>query len=258
MSGTNKSMRIDWDARAQRDAFHYIASWRKDWDAASFFASGEKDVQELAAPVLERLALDATDKTMAEIGCGVGRMTRSFASRFRAVIAVDISEEMLARAKNNLSDLSNVTWILSDGQSISGLPTKSLDFVFSYLVLQHYPSPELVDGTIREMLRALKPEGAYLFQFNGSHQPTMNRKGVLITSLLDALADTGFMRLSQFIAGTINIDPHMVGSTWRGVALSSGEIAQMVQGAGGWSPKFIEEMSPMAWCYGRKRSSGSS
>ena len=29
-------MRRDWDERARKDAYFYIASWRKDWDEASF------------------------------------------------------------------------------------------------------------------------------------------------------------------------------------------------------------------------------
>lgn len=250
------AMRQDWNERARKDAFLYIASWRKDWNEDSFFSSGEEDYQRLVAPVLQRLALDPANKSMAEIGCGAGRMTRSFATHFRAVSAIDISEEMQARAKTLLSDISNITWILSDGQSLSGLPTKSMDFVFSYLVLQHFPAPELVAETIREMLRALKPGGAYLFQFNGSHQPTMNYKGRVLSSLLDAVASAGLKRLSHFGAELAGVDPQMVGKTWRGVALRSPEIASIVRAVGGPSPAFLVENTPLAWCYGRKQLEG--
>jgi ubiquinone/menaquinone biosynthesis C-methylase UbiE len=246
------AMRQDWNERARQDAFLYIASWRKDWDEPSFFASGEADYQNLVAPVLKRLALDPSDKSMAEIGCGAGRMTRTFASQFRSVFAVDISDEMQTRAKAFLSDFSNITWILSGGQSLSGLPSESLDFVFSYLVLQHFPSRQLVAGTIQEMIRVLKPEGAYLFQFNGFLQPTMNWKGRLLCSWLDRLASIGLKRLSRFGALLGGIDPQMVGRTWRGVALSSAEIDGMVRAAGGPSPAFLAENTPFAWCYGQK------
>jgi len=47
-------MRRDWDARARRDAFHYIASWKQDWDINSFLASGESDYLTLVSPMLER------------------------------------------------------------------------------------------------------------------------------------------------------------------------------------------------------------
>ena len=239
-------MRRDWNERARQDAFLYIASWRDDWDELSFFASGEADYQNMVAPILQRLALDPSDKSMAEIGCGAGRMTRSFASRFREVSAVDISEEMQARARAFLSSFSNITWILSDGQSDAYLPINSLDFVFSYLVLQHFPSRELIAATIREMLRALKPGGAYLFQFNGSHQHSMNWKGRLLSSSLDTLTSIGLRRLSHFCARFAGIDPQMVGKTWRGVALTSAEIASMVRAAG----------SPAAFISCRKYAAG--
>jgi ubiquinone/menaquinone biosynthesis C-methylase UbiE len=252
-SALMEAMRKDWDERARQDAFLYIASWRKDWDEASFFASGEEDYQRLVAPVLQQLELHPADKSMAEIGCGAGRMTRSFASHFLAVSAVDISEEMQARAKTLLSSFSNINWILSDGQSLSGLPSNSLDFVFSYLVLQHFPATELVAATIREMVRALKPGGAYLFQFNGSHQPNMNWKGRMISSSLDAIASVGLKRLSQLGAELAGIDPQMVGRTWRGVDVSADEIVTIVRSTSGSFPTFFAENTPLAWCYGRKQ-----
>ena len=246
------AMRSDWNERARKNAFLYIASWNNDWDDASFFASGEKDYQNLVAPVLQRLSLDPSDKAMAEIGCGVGRMTRSFARHFRSVFAVDISDEMQARAKALLSTFSNVIWILSEGQSLSGLPSNSLDFVFSYLVLQHFPSTKLVAGAIQEMIRTLKPGGVYLFQFNGLLQPTMNWKGRLLCSCLDTLASIGLKPVSRFCAHLVGIDPQMVGKTWRGVALTSNEVGNMVREAGGPSPAFLAENTPFAWCYGKK------
>ena len=30
---TTDLMLQDWDERARKDAFHYIASWRKDWNS---------------------------------------------------------------------------------------------------------------------------------------------------------------------------------------------------------------------------------
>ncbi len=74
-------MRRDWDARARRNAFHYIASWKQKWDLQSFLASGEKDYEALVAPILERCGVRSAGDVMIELGCGAGRMTRSFARR---------------------------------------------------------------------------------------------------------------------------------------------------------------------------------
>src|SRR5271165_6158595 len=148
-------MRRDWDDRARRDAFLYIASWRKDWDETSFFASGEQDYLRLVHPMLQKFRFDPAGKTIAEFGCGAGRMTRSFAQRFHSVSAVDISAEMQSRARGYLQSFSNIHWALSNGEKISGIETSSVDFVFSYLVLQHLPTKEMVLSSINEMMRIL-------------------------------------------------------------------------------------------------------
>src|ERR1700733_10730609 len=101
--GQAELMRQDWDARAQKDAFYYIASWRKGWSDADFLKSGEEDYQRLVAPFFSRQGFEPTGGAMLELGCGAGRMTHSFATRFRRVIACDVSSEMLARAKQQLS-----------------------------------------------------------------------------------------------------------------------------------------------------------
>lgn len=245
-------MRRDWDERARRDAFLYIASWRKDWDEASFFESGEQDYLRLVQPILQKLQFDPTRNTMAELGCGAGRMTRSFAQRFQSVSAVDISVEMQSRAKEYLQSFSNIRWVLSNGETICGLESASVDFVFSYLVLQHMPAKEVVFDSIREMMRILRPGGAFLFQFNGSAQPTMNRKGRVISGILDGMASLGLYHASRRIAGIVGIDPEMVGKTWRGAALACAEIAEAVRSGQGAPQEFLDAGTPLAWCYGRK------
>ena len=84
---TTDLMRQDWDERARKDAFYYIATWRKDWNEESFFQSGEEDYQRLVAGVLERMPWDPRGKVMLELGCGAGRMTRSFSQRCQRVYA---------------------------------------------------------------------------------------------------------------------------------------------------------------------------
>jgi len=247
-------MRRDWDARARRNAFVYIASWRKDWEETSFFESGEQDYQRLVEPILKQLQFDPASKSMAELGCGAGRMTRAFALRFRSVKAVDISAEMQSRGKSYLQSFSNIGWILTDGESVSGIDNGSVDFVFSYLVLQHLPEKKVVQNAIAEMMRILRPGGTFLFQFNGSTQPTMNWKGRMLSGILDGLATMGLQGASRRLAGLAGIDPEMVGKTWRGAALSTEEIADTLRAGRVTRFEFQDASTPMAWCYGRKQS----
>ena len=251
-----KTMRRDWDERARRNAFLYIASWRKDWDEASFFESGEQDYVRLVHPILQRLQFDPANKSMAELGCGAGRMTRSFAVRFQSVLAVDISAEMQSRAKAYLSSFSNIRWVLSNGETLSGIEDASVDFVFSYLVLQHMPTKEVVFNSIREMVRILRPGGAFLFQFNGSDGSTMNWRGRAISGILDGIASIGLHRASRRVASAVGIDPEMVGKTWRGAALTSAEIVEAVRFGQGSPEDFLEAGTPLAWCYGRRQPEG--
>jgi ubiquinone/menaquinone biosynthesis C-methylase UbiE len=249
-------MRRDWNERARKDAFLYIASWKDDWNEESFFASGEADYQRLVEPIVSQLAVTPAGSTMAELGCGAGRMTRAFARRFRSVTAMDISEEMQSRAKGYLKDFGNVRWVLTDGVTLNGVETGAMDFVFTYLVLQHYPSAELIAASIEEMMRILCPGGAFLFQFNGSQRATMNWRGRVVSALLDGLCSIGLKGLSQYCARLAGIDPEMIGKTWRGVALRLGQVDTMVRKAGGLPTGFQGEDSPLAWCFGHKVSPG--
>ena len=246
------SMRRDWNERARHNAFLYIASWRRDWTEESFFASGEADVQRIVHPILEKLHLNPSVSSMAELGCGAGRMTRAFAKQFQSVTAIDISEEMQRKAQKYLADFSNVRWVLVDGVALAAIESSSLDFVFSYMVLQHYPSDELIAASVREMLRIVRPGGAFLFHFNGCHQPTMNWNGRAISSFLDGLCAIGLKRPAQALARAAGIDPEMIGKTWRGVALTSNEVESMVREAGGVPAGFEGLDTPFAWCFGRK------
>jgi SAM-dependent methyltransferase len=72
------------------------------------------------------------------------------------------------------NDERNILWLLSNGADPSCVASDSMDFVLSYLVLQHLPEEALTLQYISEMLRVLRPGGVFLFQFNGGLEPTMN------------------------------------------------------------------------------------
>jgi SAM-dependent methyltransferase len=249
-----KIMSRDWDARARKNAFHYIASWRKEWDLESFIASGEEDFERLVVPVLARCGLPATGKSMLELGCGAGRMTASFAKRFERVCALDLSHEMLSRARRMHTEQKNILWLLSNGVDLSCVPSDSMDFVFSYLVLQHLPKEALSLQYIREMLRVIRPGGVFLFQFNGGLEPTMNWRGRLAWGVTDALWAMRLGTLTRAAATAFGLDPAMAGKSWRGASIDAGSVAECVQASSGLVREIICENTPMAWCCGIRQS----
>lgn len=78
-----------------------------------------------------------------EIGCGPGTWTKVVAERVDEVLAVDISENMLAQARNYVAGARNVTFIHGDAAQYQ--PDGELDGIFSFRVLEY------VDGW-QEML----------------------------------------------------------------------------------------------------------
>jgi SAM-dependent methyltransferase len=254
--GFAESMRRDWDERARKDAFYYIASWRKDWDPSAFLASGEEDYQRLVAPVLERFGFLPQSMTVLEFGCGAGRMTSSFVHHFGGVIAFDISTEMLGRARKLVSPAANVRWIQGNGVDLGGVEDTSVDFAFSYLVLQHLPAEEFVCSYIREMFRVLRPGGLCLFQWNAVGSPTMNWRGRFAWGLIDTLWALRLDRLSRPFARLLGLDPQMAGRSWHGVPMSSARVTEAVCGSGGTVPEIRDDKTPVAWCCAKKKSSG--
>jgi SAM-dependent methyltransferase len=249
---TTDLMRQDWDERARKDAFHYIASWRKDWTPESFFQSGEEDYQRVVAPVFDRCRWEPQGKTMLELGCGAGRMTRSFAQRFSRVYAFDISTEMLGHAKALFPEVSNVDWILGNGTELSSLDDETVDFAFSYIVLQHMPKPSFAVRYIREMLRVLKPDGMFLFQFNSVPKMSMNLKGRLAWRIVDFPWVLGFRQASRSVASLLGLPPDIAGKSWRGASLDVMVVRETVETAGAAVKEMTGEKTPMTWCCGLK------
>jgi SAM-dependent methyltransferase len=151
-----------WDERAREQALFFVdntVDYRHP-DVERFWAGGEEAV----ASILDELGvtLRPTD-SLVEIGCGVGRLTRALAARAAEVTAVDVSSEMLARARELNPALENVRWVHGDGASLAPVATASADGCFSHVVFQHLPDPELTLGYVREMARVLRPGGWAVF-----------------------------------------------------------------------------------------------
>lgn len=165
-------MRAFWDARARENAMYYIHThldFRRP-DPAAFWASGVDNLERTLALFGDRIGPD--DRVL-EIGCGAGRITRALAERARWVVGLDVSVEMLRRARAALADLTNVELVLGDGRGLAGLRDDAFDVVYSFLVFQHVPDPAVVCAYVRDMGRVLRPGGWALFQV--SEAPEVHR-----------------------------------------------------------------------------------
>lgn len=195
-------MRRAWNRRARADAARFIAGPHAATEER-FWQSGARDLAEL---VLRDLQLSPKTRAL-EIGCGVGRLLRPLASRVERAWGVDISEEMVGRARTALSGLENVEVRLTDG-SLHGFGDATLDLVVSFIVFQHIPEKRDVSTYVREAARVLEGGGVLRFQVDGRapHRwlPRDTWRGVSYTKaeLQGELAAAGFEDVDVWGEGT--------------------------------------------------------
>jgi SAM-dependent methyltransferase len=177
-------MREFWDERAREDAFHFVDS-REPYhhpDQARFWREGERDLDTLLGTL--GLTVAPSDHVL-DVGCGIGRLTRVLAARAAHVTALDVSPEMLALAAEHHAELSNVEWVLGDGETLTGIEDASVDVVVSHVVLQHIPSAKVQLGYVTEFARVLRPGGWAAFGLSTdphvhdpqTHAPDRSRRG---------------------------------------------------------------------------------
>lgn len=162
-----------WDARAREDAYFYVDNRRTvgDSELDSFWADGERDLDRMLGLLGAKVA---PDDVALDIGCGVGRLSRVLADTAREVYGLDVSAEMLARAREHHRAVTNIHWLHGDGTSLRGVDDASIDACVSHVVFQHIPDPEITYGYVREIGRVLRPGGWAAFQVSndpGIHEP---------------------------------------------------------------------------------------
>ncbi len=164
-----EKMREEWDARARENARYYVNTATENWTDSEFFASGEETV---AGEILTDMTnvcqgKDPKEMRVLEIGCGAGRVTRALARLFGEVHAVDVSGEMVERARAALKDFPHAFVYQNSGKDLAVVPEKPFDFAFSSIVFQHIPSREIVESYVAEVSRLLRPGALFKFQVQG-------------------------------------------------------------------------------------------
>ena len=201
-------MKRDWDARARENAMHYIVNDRLDWELDEFLASGREAYERTLADDLDLVCggRAPSELRVLEIGCGVGRMTRALADVFGEVHGVDVSGEMVARARELLADVPNAHVYETDGRSLSPFAEGFFDVAYSFIVFQHVPFADVVVGYLRETHRTLRPGGVFKFQVQGVVLPGERDTWVGVGFTADQMRDharaIGFDVLRTEGAGT--------------------------------------------------------
>jgi ubiquinone/menaquinone biosynthesis C-methylase UbiE len=92
-----------------------------------------------------------------EVGCGTGDFARTLARHFGRVIAIDLSSEMVRRARELSRSVDNVEVRQADVLTWD-LPPATFDCIASIATLHHLPMEE----ALRKLAAALRPGGVLL------------------------------------------------------------------------------------------------
>jgi ubiquinone/menaquinone biosynthesis C-methylase UbiE len=129
-------------------------------DEVAWSQTGQTWVEQWILPSIAKLT-DANWRVL-EIGCGPGRLLAPLAERFREVIGVDFSQDMINYATRRLSAFTNIILQKNDGATLP-FQDQSVDLVLSVIAFQHM-SLVAIRSYFSETFRVLKPSGLFRFQ----------------------------------------------------------------------------------------------
>lgn len=173
MSDRLPKMRDDWNNRARVDPYHAVLSkpgvggWDEDREA--FMATGEDTVARIVDPWLDSLPVPAEQLEALDYGAGVGRCTIPLARRFATVLALDVSDRMLAPAIANAVRAGvreKIVFRMTDGRQLK-VVSNHYGVVFTCATLQHVPDPHTQLLLLEDLYRTVCPGGVLLAQVNG-------------------------------------------------------------------------------------------
>lgn len=184
--------------KRSRDYFESVAG---DWERVrkSYFDD------RVASIAIEKLL--PRNLVLADIGCGTGTLTFELARFARTVIGVDLSKEMLrrARAAAEERELGNVQFRRGDASDLP-LDSRSVDAAFSVMVLHFLEQPE---RAVAELCRITRPGGSVILVDLVQHTQEWMRQEMAHQWL-------GFDRISMEkwfdAAGAASVDYELTGS----------------------------------------------
>jgi ubiquinone/menaquinone biosynthesis C-methylase UbiE len=135
---------------------HWQKTYTSDVDIYEAFGAAFDPEGKVWHRVLETVPF--VGKTVLEIGCGLGHYAQAMAPRTTSYVALDISESMLAKAKQRNAGTANLTFLHADAQAIP-LPDASVDLIFGTWAIGAIWPPEAKERAMGEIHRVIKPSG---------------------------------------------------------------------------------------------------
>jgi SAM-dependent methyltransferase len=200
---------------AADDPAQGVARWTRLFDrmaqvspeaGVALYALGNAELLQAATDeavaLLRGWGLLGADCMVLDLGCGIGRFTAALSPHVRHVTGLDVSPEMIARARDRCRGLPNFSLEVSSGHDFRTIPGESIDLilaadVFPYLVLA---GSSVVERHLDDAARVLRPGGALvLFNYSYRSDPERDRMELAALGVSRSLAledaEGGFLSL---------------------------------------------------------------
>ncbi len=146
------------EGRLAREIEHH----RQIADQAEFIwnwesPSGQRRAERRAELFIDRGGLEPGRRVL-ELGCGTGVFLQKTARSGAAIHGLDLSDELLAKARGKLADCPNVTLDQGNAEQMP-YPSAHFDTVYGSSVLHHLD----LEAALRDIHRVLKPGGRIVF-----------------------------------------------------------------------------------------------
>ena len=110
-----------------------------------------------------------------DVGCGFGRHIKVLAPFSEEVVGIDNNEDMIKKAKNNLSNLSNAKILLQDAKKLE-FESDYFDYVICMTnTFGDFPNIEL--DALKEMKRVCKKDGKIIISVYNDKAFKIRKKG---------------------------------------------------------------------------------
>ena len=176
-------------------------SWSEQYD------TNENKTRDLEAISLREHIKEQAFEHCLEIGCGTGKNTEWLITQSKKVLAVDLSEEMLSKAKQKIND-SKVTFIHADiTQDWSFTNGNQFDLATFSLVLKHI---EDLDAIFAKLNKVIQSNGIVYIgelhpfkQYSGSKASFETSEGVQVVTCFNH-------HITDFVSAAKNNDFELV------------------------------------------------
>ena len=116
---------------------------------------------------------DTREKTSLEIGFGGGRLLNPASKIFKKAIGVDIHSSF-DRTKKVLKKMGCDNFELFHRDEMSEIEDNSVDFVYSFIVFQHFDKWSEVEYYLKNIQRVLSKNGCGIIYFGTNHKDSSN------------------------------------------------------------------------------------